>query len=418
MLAIEKIGGQLRIYTSRGKLKTIYEVVLVGGDEVFRFNQVYSGPDGIEYPNSMINTGDTHVWLGPSGIMSIGEYDRTPVRQEWLHKSSGVIYKGIEGRWVSGIEAKLPAFGPINQAACEQAVGGYDPNRKVMWFSWPTDSNVCPNMTMTINPMYGHTSLVDHGFTSFLSHKPDYKLMVREMMAVYGGCDIDLEMKEGEPYEGLVADSPPAYLRNETEDINLPVHEDSLCARLQDVAIEELCASCEAENKFLMASAEDFTIKEFTPTDYVREAYVDEGFSYPCPQTTPGSYTDSGYVTLFQRDPSDLGSKVEKLLTKVLVDFTASPQTTPNSLFMEAGSASQPGCMRWEQSDPVDLSCLTDATDAEHETDNTRADEPAVFQFYSAGIFLAWRMYLEGTGGGSDFSSATMSTRLKTGEWR
>lgn len=275
VVAISPIGGQLRVYTIRGDEKAIYNVSIVGGTEILSFQEIYRGPDGIEYENSLVNTGNTHVWFSSSGIMVLGEYDRTPQRIEWIYKADGVFYNGLPGEWLRDFDG-LSGFGPVNKEMCHNVVGGYNSERKQIWFSWPTDENTCANMSLALNPVYRVATLVDHGFTAFLTYRPDYTTALRDFLAQYAGCDPStlVMTKEGEPLP-VEMGYMPAYIRNETEDPDLPPVADSMCGYLGGLTLEDLCESCGVESVFVMASALDKTLKEFTPDQCFRERYVE-----------------------------------------------------------------------------------------------------------------------------------------------
>lgn len=417
IIAIEPLAGSMRIYTSRGKEKVIYEAILVGGDEVWNFPEIYRGPDGIEFPNSLVNIGHAHLFFGVAGLMWLGEYDRTPTRPEWIHKATGVFYSGVDSKWVESFSG-LNGFGAVNRNECEQVVGGYDSELKNIWFSWPTDANVCPNMSLLLNEVYGHASLVDHGFTAFLTYRPDYRLALREFLAVYGGCDIGLEHKEGVPYIDFALGTMPAYLRNPTENPDLPVHADSFCARVSGLQLEDLCGICEANTVFIMADAQDRTLKEFTPSQYLREQYVDPFYSYECPCVVPGTYVDNGYASMMQGDAFKYGTNVEKLINKALVDFDADVQTTPGLLNFQVAYGAQPGCMVWETADPVEFSCIVDYNEASAEAVNERPGEIPSFLVYRRGAYLGWRFWIEGLGAGGCFNGVNLSVRKASGDWK
>lgn len=421
IVAMEPIGGQLRVYTKKGDQKIIYEVALIGGVEqgVFSFREIYRGPDGIEFENSLVNTGKAHFFLGSSGLFVIGEYERVPRRLEWMHKSTSVIYKGVESETLKDFDGLSP-FGAINEDACDQAIGGFDSERKAIWFSWPTGTNVCANMSLVFFPEFFAASLVDHGFTAFLTHRPDYAMALRDFLAEFAGCYPGqfLDAKEGDPYTFDYQPPMPAYLRNETEDPNLPVHPNSLCARLDGKTIEELCRGCDANSEFLMASATDFTIKQFTADSYYRERYVvaSDTPAY-CPRTSSGAFAEDGYYSMIQGDSSDYGKREEKLINYSAIDFDAVEQAVPNLLHFQVAYGPQPSCMRWADTTPRELRCLTADTEAEHEANNTRAATAATYPMYRAGIFLAWRFYINGTGGGSCFNKVSLRVRTKSGIW-
>lgn len=419
VVAISPIGGQLRVYTTRGDQKAIYDVSIIGGDMILNFQEIYRGPDGIEYDNSLINTGGSHVWVASSGFMVLGEYDRTPQRLEWMYKADATFYNGIPGEWLRDFDG-LSGFGGVNKEQCHNVIGGFNSERKQLWFSWPTDDNECANMSLVLNPVYQTATIVDHGFTAFCVYRPDYTTALRDFLAEYAGCDpADLIMpKEGEPLV-VVPGYAPAYIRNEGEDPDLPADANSICGYLGGLTLEDLCEACSTDAIFAMASALDKTIKELTTDQYFREEYLDPGLTYPCPQTVPGAYRLAGYYSLLQSDASDFRTKAEKLINKLHIESVAEEQTTPNLLFCHVGYGAQPSCLTWDRSAPArTLECLTTKTRNQHTLQNTRPDTLPTFNFHRRGVHLAWRFFVKGTGGGSCFNGVTVSVRSPQSDWK
>jgi hypothetical protein len=419
VVAIAPIGGQLRVYTIRGDEKAIYDVSIVGGTEILSFNEIYRGPDGIEYENSLVNTGDTHVWLSSSGIMVLGAYDRTPQRIDWIYKADGVFYNGLPGEWVRDFDG-LAGFGAVNKDFCHNVVGGYNSERKQIWFSWPTDDNECANMSLVLNPVFRVANLVDHGFTAFREYRPDYVLALRDFLAEFAGCDPSLMVmpKEGAPLQIEPTPYSPAYIRNYGEDPDAPADPDSVCAYLGGATLEDLCESCGVQSVFVMASAEDKTLKEFTSGQYFRERFVESDVVYPCPETVNGIYISDGYYSLLQSGENNFKERTEKTVNKVAVDFVAEAQTSPNLLYVNIGYGSQPGCLSWDQSSvPKKLECLTERSRAQHKARNTRPDELPTFKFWRRGVYLAWRFYSKSTGGGACYNMVEMSVKKASGNW-
>lgn len=428
ILAIEPIGGQLRFYTD----KAIYEVALVDDqDLVMHFREIYRGPDVPRYRNAIVNTGRTHYYLGESTIFSLSEYDRTPVQIDWVHKASGVIYNGLKAEWLDEFAYLLEnttlgttrsAVGPINPNRCDQAVGGYDTERKLLWFSWPTLGAVdgepdheCPDMTLVLSTRLNAATIVDHGFTAFLTHRADLTPALRDTLAELGICDPAqfLLPKEGAPIDEPVSIDPPSYLFNETEDPNLPTDPDSVCARFAPYDFADFCDPCDLGPRFLMASAEDKCIKQYEDAIYFREMFVDYGYDYECPETAPGVYLEAGYSTMLQSDPWDYGVRGEKMCRMINIESEAVEQTIPNDLYCQLAYGQQPGCMTWNDPVTVPLECLTEYSKAEHQAMGTRPAREADFPFYRAGVYFAWRFYVLGTGGGSCFNSVVQLVRPK-----
>ncbi len=137
ILAMETLGEFLYIHTTQA----IWQAVFVGQEnEVFRFREIYRGPNTAKFPNSIVNTGTEHIWGGDDSLYVMTAFSAGPQRIEWVHQAAGVIYNGITADELKDCDA-LSAFGPINRAACESFVGGFNEIEKEVWFSWPTDDN-------------------------------------------------------------------------------------------------------------------------------------------------------------------------------------------------------------------------------------------------------------------------------------
>lgn len=412
ILALEPIGGRLRVYTDRA----IYDGTMVSDtDLVFHFDEIYRGPNTIKFPNSLVNLGAMHVYLGESSIWTMAEYDRSPTRLEWMHRAGGVIYEGLPTAWVKDFTTLLAAFGPINKEQCEQAVGGLEwvEGSPTLWFSWPTDDNVCPNMTLRLTPRYGAASLVDYGFTAFRMHRPDFTQVAGQFLVEQGFCATTtfLAEKEGLPLQISDASGAYPYLFNYYESASYPMHASSLAAALCQYCPDDFCLVCDTQDRFVMASASDKTLKQFTPKTYAREEYLGNVDTAWCPDTAIGEYEDRGYTTLFQGDAYDYGTNVRKLVNGLAVDFSAEAQTTPNQIHCAVGYGSQPDCQTWMESNALPLACQ-DVLDTDQ-----RGDAIPFFPFYNEGQRLAWRVWVTGTGGGFCANSITLSIKRSQGEW-
>lgn len=419
ILRFEPLGSQARIYTATH----IFEVIMVGGDEQFRFLKIYGGDDSLKYRYSLVNVGNAHVYLGETGIFWLGEYDRKPTRIEWLHKASGAIYNGVTPTDVIGFPY-LDSFGPINKYQCDQAIGWYDTERKHVWFSWPTDANVCPDKSLVLSLQYGFASIVDKGFTAGVSYTSDPRQSMMDWLRANQVCNFDAFtdqiQKMGIPYNQTsdVFPNPPIGIWNATEDFDLPMDPDSLCARLGGESIDDLCGEdCRTRVVMVVADADDFTLKEYDPDVAYRERFIDAEASYPCPYTTSGVYALDGYDSLVQSDMHKFGKNEEKTIRLAAVDAVARDQASPSLLYFQIGYGAQGGCPTWKECTPRELRCLTEETAAQHEADNTRPDTFIRFPTLRTGQFLGYRFYIRGTGGLSCFSEVKLEVRLKSSCW-
>jgi len=277
ILRLEVMGDYLFIYTNR----SIIQLSFVDDPKLFTSLTLYTGSDALKYKYSLVNLGEAHAYLSEAGCFSMTLTDSRPQRLEWMHRSSAAIFKGIGSEHLSDFP-HLDPFGPVNKNHCNQVIGGFNDLTKELWFSWPTDDNVCPNMSLVYNLYYSSAHLVDHGFTAFTNYVSDTRPNVRDFLHEHQVCHFDFFtdsfVKEGIPYAAYddEFDNPPLYLFNEEEDPNLPHHPQSLCAQLGDLTIRDICETCDTGQVFVMASALDYTLKQFTPDQFYRERYVTE----------------------------------------------------------------------------------------------------------------------------------------------
>lgn len=394
VLRIEPLGKFLMVYTD----KALYQGLFVGGDLVFQFNPVPTDSP-LVYEHSLVNLGKAHIYASHNGIYVVTPSDPRPSRYEWMHKADGAVFSGVGDNILGGFPG-LDAFDPVNQEACDNFVGGYDQINEEVWFSWPTGDNNCPNMSLVLNLRYNAADLVDKGFTAFVNYKPDYRPTVRDWLDTEGACPTAVSsfIKEGLPLDDYTGDSP-AYLWNPNEDPTEPIHEDSWCAQLGSTTVDDLCDGCDSSPLFLMADADDFTIKESNHEIFYRESFNRED----------ETYSQSGYYTLLQSDMSKIGIDEEKIIKQVVCDFQAEAQEPPSELTCEIAYGSQPRCTTWKDIGDRELTCITSYTASQHDANNTRPTPDAKWPTFYRGHFLGYRLYTSGLGGSSCFSRVTLS---------
>jgi len=409
--AMHPIGGRLLVYTD----KAIYEVVQSTSTElVFAVNEMYRGPAIPKFPYAIINTGTTHVWLGDDDMWTMNDFDRSPQRVQWMRGASAAIYKGIKSEYLTDLpDGILSAYSPINKAKCDLASGWWNPLDQSLWFSWPTGSSVCPNLTLVIWTQTGKASLVDHGILAATVHRPDTSPTLRDFLGDYGLCDPSTlrSTKEGDPCP--VDFTPVSYtgLVNSTENFSLGVKQGSLLSNFCNMSLDELCRACEAGERWLFVSASDKAIKEFTKANYSRQQLsTSEDVTFPA--VGEATYTASSYPSLIQTDGMNFKSSTEKRVQAMSVEFTAEDQTVPGVLYAAVGAGSQPSCLDWETADGVDLECLDAPTDSQ-----TRATKIPRYAFWVDGVNIAWRIWTNGTGNAFCLSGVTLKMQGATKCW-
>lgn len=449
ILKIATLGGTLRVYTDR----SVYVGEYVGGDVVFRFTEIYSGEDALFYKWSFVDAGDSHFFLSRESMVEMRKYDAVPQRMEWYYKASGIIFNGLSSDTLNDFPVEFGPFGGIDAERCHQIAAGYNPSRRELWISWPATDGIneydsqfegVRRVTMMLSRKFGKASIVDHGFSAFSEWRPDRRMSVRDFTITYCVCDAPGTVldKEGLPQNAPVAQCSgpqyglyegPDYIVNQYESGGYGVDIDSLCALIGDLRIEDLCPECTEAPRFIAFSLADLTIKDFDLTTFRREVYEyasDDAAVFP--ETSAGSYSYDGYPSCAQSEISNFGTEVEKYVDATLIDFVAKDATPTGQLRVHITTNNSPKCAQWHESDPVELSCLNDQADPDDdEEDNLRSAEAPSFAFYEAGIYAAYRFWLEGTpdqAGGdgpsspidcsSDFTTIRMRLRQRTQNWK
>lgn len=407
ILRIEGMNDFLFIYTD----KSIYRGALIqtGGTATFVFEEIYRGDAlALKFKYAFANTGEAHYYWSKDRLNKMTSFEKRPVEPLVIRLASNAVFEGVSEQDLT--------FSPLNQSACDHFIGGYNDQFKEVWFSWPTGRSVCPDMSMVINTTTGEEGVdfVDEGFTAFHWWDGRDSVTLFEWLERIEACErqdllSDL-VKEGLPYttESDPFDAPVLHIWNADEDPDQDPSDDSLCAAVQSDWLRDVCADCNILSRFVMANARDSTLKEYTDESYYREMLEN------------GLYVFEGYDTVLQSGLDAFGTDGEKEINSLSVSFTAVPQTSPNILYGYVGYANTPGCPKWEllrfYDDDCDtlaygvpLDCLTDKTDEQHEADGTRPDEDASWPTKIRGRNLAWKLKVEGTGGGVCFSRGTIS---------
>lgn len=391
VLAILSISGGFRVYTT----KAIYNGALVDGSQVFDFTEIYRSDVGDslpQYPNAIINASDTHFYLGSDSIYSMGLWDRSPQRQEYLHVAAGLIFRGVSSRTAVGY-GPLNSYEPIDKSKCQRAVAGYDSINKALWFSWTPIGYNENALSLVIWLRYNKSSLVDHGFSAFEIHRPYFTITLRDWIDSAGICSAKslVLKKEGSPCdlgsEIVVFD----HLYNATESTANPMDPASLIGSLCDVCLPQTCAECESDARFVMASVgDDVSIKEFGFECGVRESIT--GIRrVVLPDTGEGCYETSQFDWMMQRRLHRFGTESEKLLLGMTFNVsTVSGQQS--TLSCQVGVSGCADMTRWS---PVERRTVCDSPLWPFEPGivQTRNPNSVNFPFYQRGEFVTWRLF-------------------------
>lgn len=383
VLALEPLGDYLIAYTDKGIWRGVLNIQLVGENpaQIFSFTRVYEGPHALRYKFAVVNTGNEHLFAAVDGIYVLKSAFSMPERVEWIHRATGAIYEGIS-RWSREL-ADLPDgvelnYGPLNVNSCNNFIGFYNPITSEVWFSWPTDDNVCANLSlrMNIRPGYEHASLVDEGFSAGVYFRPDDRPTYEEWLLEVAGCPMSTPTQ-------LTSDvEPPTYIWNAEEDPTGEIDEDSLCALLGDTTLDDICGECEDAPVFIVASTRDHSLKELRDDVYYHEYWNGE------------DYDEEGYADFVQTVLGNLGVDTEKAFggsetPGLVAEFTALSQTVPGDLNAQVGFGTSGACPMWRDVGSRKLKCL---------------DGEAKFGFFYRGRHLAFRLWTNGTGNGHSIS--------------
>lgn len=164
IIGMRELGDFLYIYTDRA---IWVAVVVASTDQAFAFVRKYRAQktDGtLVYPFTLTGSKDSHYYMSTDGVYTWNPYILAPVRHEWIHQSSNILYDNL------------------NDSACAAHTAGYSPNTKELWFSCAQGSSQLPSITLTCNTDYGQCSKVDHGFTALFPFTPDTRESVRDWL--------------------------------------------------------------------------------------------------------------------------------------------------------------------------------------------------------------------------------------------
>lgn len=399
---IAQLGSRCMLYTT----KSIYAIRLVGGDEVFNFERVYSGPLAIRFPNSLINMGDQHVYASDTDLVVMREFWRSPETMPYLTAAAGAIYKGLPADLLEGLESSgLQSFGPVNRAFCHAMVGGYDEANQIAWMSWPSedDTSGIPSQSIAIQHVDRRACLVDHGFTAFCSHMPSDGLSLRKWLADVGACEPIPVVGEGNPDYGFEGDQDLRWIRNLEEDPDGDPDEDSLCRKLElNPDLEPDCTPCKTGWWFLMASAAEMRIVRYRVGDD-RQRCTDAGTPIAWTEqnhpTSSATYVEDGFVSVLQGDALTYGRPGNKQANLATVhgdmaDAPDTPAATRPTLHCRVGVGAQAGKILWFPSNTRPLDLLSSTSNADHKTAKTRPNTPPTFPFFRTGSHVAWRIMI------------------------
>lgn len=409
VLAMLPIGGSLRVYTT----KAIYDGRIVEDERIFAFEELYRSDDGAAlpaYPNTVVAALDMHFYLGTDSIYVMSTWDRTPRREEALHVASGVIFRGLSARTLTGYTG-IPTYGPIDKSACRSAVAGYDSVSKAVWFSWPAEGYSENSHTLVLWPTYGKASIVDQGFTAFCTHRPYLTPSLRDWLDSLGICSaVNMVLqKEGMPCDLGNPLEEFSSLYNPSKSTADPMDPDSVIAATCSECVADLCTNCDSDARFLFATAgEDVSIKEFTGCG-VRERF-DQMKVAPIPLTGEGCYSDQAYPWILQKRMSRWGQDAEKTVThlKFNVSTLSTLDNEKPTISAQVGVSGCSDLTRWSTAVERVTCDGSIHTLPDLGSMNIRHKNSLSFPFYQKGEFVSYRLFGDGLGDCVSIAGETM----------
>lgn len=164
------LANKLLIYTN----KAIWEGTVANAALVFSIVKRYDPTAGeacLFYPNTLISTGDRHVYAAKDGIYVYSLYEEKPVRVAWMHQASSIMYDN---------------FDPDN---CNVHVAGYNTDLKEIYFSFAKPGESVPSETLVFHTEQPYAYVIDHGFSTFVTYTAKEPTQIlRNFLLEYGIC--------------------------------------------------------------------------------------------------------------------------------------------------------------------------------------------------------------------------------------
>lgn len=422
ILAMLPLADSLLIYTLRG----IWEAQVTGTDDVLSFRQRYSEPLAgaacLAYKRTLISTGDGHLYFGRDGLYAYNMYTSHPLRVDWIHRASSIIFDELE------------------DSLCSLHVAGYNPQKREAWFSWARkgDTNRCPYRTLIVNVEYQFCDVVRRGFSAFANFSPTSSSSLRQFLVdncVCTSSEIDASEQApgteggycvvpsdvsgcGAPVSSIYSTGSTTFKGITTENIDaVSADGDSLCAKLGNLTVDQLCAeeqstqACSAAQRFVMASTFDIALKQYGGI---------YGYEDCTNHAVCGVYALVGYDSILRSGPLDFKApNAEKYINRFLVNYSAEFQTVPTNLVARVGFARQPSdpntddcAIMWRVLPTKALTCASSKTAAQHATANTRPYLAMEWPLFMGGRFVYWEIKISGLGGASCYSGINMNVSL------
>ena len=323
-------------------------------------------------------------------------------------------------------------------------ISGYNPRTKELFFSWSSSqsSSNLPDRTISFNLEYGHASYIDHGFTAMINYQSYNQMALRDFLLeviVDGenssicGCDDSLaDIIQGDPFILGRASNTAVYpslwdtgedtgtcsLSQYTDEWNCvanggdwtPTTADdaSLCKKLDGAKFSSYCEDGTEGSAFVMASAEDYFLKEYDTNYYSRDMYTPVAGQVAI-------YDPVGYESMLESGAFHFDTDGEKTLQRITVEYSGVSSDVVTAA-MKFGKANQPdlllsGAAYTTLTGVELLNYQSSASTSDIEGNLVSPDDKAYFNNYTRGRYLGYQLKLTGAGAAT-LSRLTLSTRL------
>ena len=323
-------------------------------------------------------------------------------------------------------------------------ISGYNPRTKELFFSWSSSqsSTDIPDRTIVFNLEYGHSSYIDHGFTAMINYQSYNQMSLRDFLVEtivdgenYSICDCDSsvgDIMQGDPYvmgrtsstanydnlwktnEAIGTCDPAQYtdewncVANGGEWTPTSADDDSLCKKLGSRTFHSFCEEGTEGSTFVMASSEDYFLKEYSPDYYKRDIHT------PVDGST-AHYVSSEYESVLESGAMHFETDNEKTLQRITLEYSGITSDSVTAV-MKFGKANQPdllltGAAYTALNEQELLSYQSSAATSDIEGNLISPDDKAYFNNYTRGRYIGYQLKLTGAGAVT-LSRLTLSTRL------
>ena len=198
--------------------------------------------------------------------------------------------------------------------------------------------------------------------------------------------------------------------------------EDSLCALLDGLRLDDLCRGCEGGTFLAAADSVDWCLKAVGHVFY-RERCTNTLLSGTVTEdgyvTFPAAYDLMPYDSIIRPAPAYL-AKHKVIMQRVLLNYLAVFQDPPSQIGLRVGISAQVAdsntddcSLVWHQRSLKDLKCKSFHTHSQHILGNTQPSEKLTWNFEHEGEYLYLELKLGGVGGDAIFSGLLADTKSK-----